>query len=178
MSILARLSALNPLRTGGAALAAERRRITGELAAARERLDYLSKSPRPTEEILEIVERAIDRVGGDYEERLRASTLHDLLERPALEDLDPNQWADPLLARKGTAPSAEVLSRNLIALLGPEIKAAFRRRVEAMNIDSGPPSAQREGEIRALQETVARLEKDAADLREEAERQARQLLDG
>lgn len=163
--ILQTIAAINPFRKSTESIEGEILALRAALNEKKDRRQYLLTAPRAREEQIQMACGLIDAMGAGYEERLKASSAHDLI-NPAKENINPSTWAGPLLARREhMSPSPELLQQNLCALLGPLFKEAMREHIERMDIVCGPPAAEREAELIRLSAEITELEQDIEELR-------------
>lgn len=176
-NILQRLQEIAPWRKSGERIEAEIKQLRLELSKRQERRKYLLSAPRDREEMIQLACGLIDQLGAGFEQRMKESSAHDLIDA-SKESIAVQSWAGPLLARRvNQAPSVEILQSNLCALLGPILKEAMRQSINQMDIICGPPAAEREAELKILGEEIGELERDIDDLRSELIRQLERARD-
>lgn len=148
--------------------------LTGELStlgkrrqSVAEKKKYLETAPPPKSDVVAYLCAELDRMAGGYDQALQFTV--DRLSGDPLNFSKVNGIHVFLAAPQGCAPSLQTFEAAIVAIFRDEIKAALRKRIEAMRWpEAGPPVAERPAMIEEAAHELAGLDKDLADFRREA----------
>lgn len=142
--------------------------LESQVARTRDDVKRLHTSPPQKADVIAHFDAVIDRLAAPYDAAFKFSI--DRLFGDPLNFEGINSFGILTAASPRQPASFQSVEAALLAIFRDDIKAAIRKRVEAMPwpADAGPLIAERPALIKKSELTLAALEKELADLRRQA----------
>lgn len=139
------------------------------IQAKREGLTHLRTSSAPMIDVIDHLNKLIDEAAGEYDSALQG-VISRLNDDPANFENTHGVSVLNVPPHPGAAPTVRSFESALLALFRDDIKAALRKRIEALPQpkDVGPRVADRPALIAKCQQELAGLEKDLSEFRRKA----------
>lgn len=144
--------------------------VLAKAEALRLERDETANAPLSRDELVEQIDAFVDGTAARYGDAIR-ERIHSAATKPA----DFQIGAERPLSRTGAATGYAVLDHDavsagaLIAMVGAEtVKAALVSQVDALELQHGLPSAEREKRLSSLDQQIAKAEAEIASQRKSA----------